>query len=288
MRALEDLQRAFRGPKNASLMLREVLHTFQTLDSGAQAKTASDLVTGVQPRHALMDPILVPIGITLYLVLKPMLASLCRSLGTTGKSVTFKVLALSHNLLLCIYSCWTATNVWYLTYVHFRKSGSAIYCDSELWDDGLAYWGFLFYLSKYWELVDTLLLIWKQKEPSYLQVYHHAVTILCGYMLQASHARVTFLFVGLNGTVHAIMYAYFGMSVLGLRWKGKSMITVMQMLQFVVGICLASPTFWLRNGTCATTSQKIAVGAIMAHAAYLIVLFAQFYVRSYRPKGKTE
>lgn len=148
------------------------------------------------------------------------------------------------------------------------------------------YWGFLFYLSKYWELVDTLLLIVKGRQPTFLQVYHHAVTIVCAYALQVSHSSVTFIFVGLNATVHTVMYAYYALTVAGLRLRAKNLITSMQIVQFVTGIVMALPMFWLREGRCAVLSQKVAVGGLIAHAVVLIKLFVDFYRETYLGKRK--
>lgn len=261
---------------------------FKSLNSGAQAISVIDLWRGPTPRHALMEPIVVPLMLTLYLGLKPHFSLLCRKLGTNGKSTPFKLLALTHNILLCSYSVWTAINVWDLTSSFLAtRDVQALYCTGELWQSGLQYWGFLFYLSKYWELVDTALLIVKGRSPSYLQVYHHSVTIVCAYTLQASQSSVMFLFVGLNATVHSVMYAYYALTVLGIRIGAKSFITVMQISQFIVGTVFAMPIFFMQNGYCAVQSQKVAVAAIIIHALYLTKLFTQFYRESYQPKAKT-
>lgn len=257
------------------------------LNSGAPARTLSDLLTGVQPRHWLMEPFLVPLGITLYLGLKPHFTAICRRIGTTGKSKPFKLFALIHNLLLCAYSAWTACNVIPLTISSLKTHGMRdTYCTKGLWNAGMHYWGFLFYLSKYWELTDTILLIIKGRSPSFLQVYHHAVTIMCAYGLQASHASVTFIFVGFNATVHTIMYAYYALTVLGVRLKAKSAITAMQIVQFLTGILFAMPMFFLQDGRCANRAQKVAVGALILHAVYLTKLFIDFYKQAYRRRAK--
>ena len=43
-----------------------------------------------------------------------------------------------------------------------------------MWNKGLGRLGYLFYLSKYYEFVDTMILVVKQKKVSVLQSYHHA------------------------------------------------------------------------------------------------------------------
>ncbi|KAI9609541.1 hypothetical protein H4Q26_007498 [Puccinia striiformis f. sp. tritici PST-130] len=50
------------------------------------------------------------------------------------------------------------------------------FCDSSmtLWDEVMARYTYMFYLSKFWEILDTLILIGKGKRASLLQEYHHA------------------------------------------------------------------------------------------------------------------
>jgi GNS1/SUR4 family len=57
------------------------------------------------------------------------------------------------------------------------KGFMATYCDQDgtFWNEGgLGAWATAFYISKYYEFVDTWILIFKGKDASFLQVYHHA------------------------------------------------------------------------------------------------------------------
>ncbi|KAE8378260.1 GNS1/SUR4 family-domain-containing protein [Aspergillus bertholletiae] len=49
----------------------------------------------------------------------------------------------------------------------------------SLWERGLNYYTWMFYVSKYYEIMDTLLLLVKGKRVSFLQMYHHAGAIIC-------------------------------------------------------------------------------------------------------------
>ena len=40
------------------------------------------------------------------------------------------------------------------------------------WNRGLAFYGWLFYLSKFYEVVDTLIILARSKRGSFLQIYH--------------------------------------------------------------------------------------------------------------------
>ncbi|CAI7638219.1 unnamed protein product [Penicillium manginii] len=49
----------------------------------------------------------------------------------------------------------------------------------RLWNGGLAYLGWIFYLSKFYEVIDTAIILAKGKKSSTLQTYHHAGAMMC-------------------------------------------------------------------------------------------------------------
>ncbi|KAG0249357.1 hypothetical protein DFQ27_000177 [Actinomortierella ambigua] len=64
------------------------------------------------------------------------------------------------------------------------------YCDTDrsFWNNALGYWGYLFYLSKFYEVVDTIIIL-KGCRSSLLQTYHHAgamITMWSGVHYQAT------------------------------------------------------------------------------------------------------
>lgn len=257
------------------------------LDSGGAALTTIELLKGAPNRHILMSPLLPPLIIILYLLSLPALWNVCKTLETTGKSTIFRSFVFLHNLALCVFSVWTSASVLPIVIPHILNHGlQHALCEHSLWNSGIGYFSFLFYLSKFWELLDSLLLIVKRRRPSFLQVYHHAVTILCAYMIQASHAKSTIIFVTLNALVHSGMYAYYALSVLGIRLPVRRIITTIQLAQFLTGIALATPTFWFRGGMCATEGEKFALSAFLLHAVFLTALFLRFYSLTYGRKEK--
>jgi hypothetical protein len=79
-------------------------------------------------------------------------------------------------------------------------------------------WCYIFYLSKYWELLDTVLLISRGKRVTFLHAFHHAM--LPPLMAALFKGRVSVSLVGLtviNAFVHLIMYSYFALAALQLR-----------------------------------------------------------------------
>jgi len=75
----------------------------------------------------------------------------------------------------------------------------------RLWNEGLAFYGWLFYLSKYYEVVDTLIIIAKGRKSSVLQTYHHAGAMLCMWAGVRYMAAPIWIFVLANSFIHTIM-----------------------------------------------------------------------------------
>lgn len=79
-------------------------------------------------------------------------------------------------------------------------------------------WCYIFYLSKYWELLDTVLLISRGKRVLFLHAFHHA--LLPPLMAAFFQGRVSVSLVALtviNAFVHLVMYSYFTLSALEMR-----------------------------------------------------------------------
>lgn len=101
----------------------------------------------------------------------------------------------------------------------------------------LFFWCYIFYLSKYYDFVDTLLLVLRKKPLGFLHMYHHAsLPLLC--VLTMSNWRLP-VWTGaiINSGVHVIMYYYFGLRMAypdrKIWWR--KYVTVIQILQFTLG-----------------------------------------------------
>jgi fatty acid elongase 3 len=101
----------------------------------------------------------------------------------------------------------------------------------------LFFWCYLFYLSKYYDFFDTLLLVLRKKDLGFLHMYHHAsLPLLC--VLTMSNWRLP-VWTGaiINSGVHVVMYYYFGLRMAfpdrKIWWR--KYVTVIQILQFTLG-----------------------------------------------------
>lgn len=152
----------------------------------------------------------------------------------------------------------------------------------------------LFYASKVWDFWDTIFIVLGKKwnQLSFLHVYHHT-TIFLFYWLN-SHVNYDgdiYLTIVLNGFIHTVMYTYYFICMhtrdpatgksLPIWWK--SSLTMMQMIQFCL---MMSQATYLVCTQCQKTSLRV-VYSYFVYILSLLVLFAQFYVASYKkPKSK--
>ncbi|KAL8653910.1 MAG: hypothetical protein Q9210_001825 [Variospora velana] len=107
----------------------------------------------------------------------------------------------------------------------------------RLWNEGLAFYGWLFYLSKFYEIVDTFIVLAKGKNTNFLQTYHHAGAMFCVWSGIRYMSPPIWMFVIVNSAVHTLMYAYYALSSLGIQVSQnvKSLITTPQIVQIVFG-----------------------------------------------------
>lgn len=104
----------------------------------------------------------------------------------------------------------------------------------------IEFWIWIFYVSKIYEIVDSLILHWNKRPTSFLQMYHHAGAIICCWMLSACDTHLPWIFVCINSFIHTMMYFYYLLTTLKLKVPKfyKRIITRMQIIQFVSGASL--------------------------------------------------
>ena len=75
----------------------------------------------------------------------------------------------------------------------------------RIWNEGLAFYGWLFYLSKFYELMDTAIILAKGKRSSTLQTFHHSGAMLCMWAGIRYMSPPIWMFVFINSGLHALM-----------------------------------------------------------------------------------
>ncbi|OLY84622.1 Elongation of fatty acids protein 2 [Smittium mucronatum] len=146
------------------------------------------------------------------------------------------------------------------------------------------------YLCKWFEFIDTFFLVLKKKKLQILHVYHHALTMALCHSQLVGKTSVSWVVCSINLLVHVIMYYYYYLSSRGINVFWKKYLTIFQISQFVVDICLcyfclythmAFHNFpYLPNmGDCRGTRQAAYAGCFLL-STYLF-LFVQFFVQVY-------
>ncbi|KAL9598095.1 MAG: hypothetical protein Q9219_004726 [cf. Caloplaca sp. 3 TL-2023] len=111
----------------------------------------------------------------------------------------------------------------------------------RLWNEGLAFYGWLFYLSKFYEILDTFIVLAKGKNTAFFQTYHHAGAMFCVWAGIRYMSPPIWMFVIVNSGIHTFMYTYYTLNHLGIHvsQKLKQTLTRAQIVQFVFGATYA-------------------------------------------------
>ena len=158
-------------------------------------------------------------------------------------------------------------------------------CDTDgtFWNS-LGYYSYYFYLSKYYEIIDTIIILLKGRRSSLLQTYHHAGAIITMYLGYNYRAHPIWIFTTFNSFVHTIMYAYYAATSVGLHPPGKKYLTSMQITQFLVGITIAVSYLFV-PGCIRTPGAQMAVWINVGYLFPLTYLFVDFAKRTYSKRG---
>jgi len=159
----------------------------------------------------------------------------------------------------------------------------------RIWNEGLAFYGWLFYLSKFYEVLDTFIILAKGKLSSTLQTYHHAGAMMCMWAGMRYMSAPIWMFVFVNSGIHAMMvcpplleasgekncrltrgqYTYYTLSAFSIRVPTvvKRTLTSMQITQFLVGASYAMAHSFVSYSFPFDVTEKVVTGAAAAAAA---------------------
>ncbi|KAE8213567.1 hypothetical protein CF327_g2935 [Tilletia walkeri] len=160
-----------------------------------------------------------------------------------------------HNAALTVYSAWTFVNVApaAITFLYAGWLGAGLEgfklaaCSIPTNYPHLARFVYFFYLSKYYEVIDSLILILKGKAIGQLQSYHHAGALICMWIAYRYQSQNVWVFTAWNSGVHTLMYMYYVFAA--MRWPFpralKRSLTTLQMLQIASGTIVTNISLFL-------------------------------------------
>lgn len=235
---------------------------------------------------------------------------LLRRLMASRPPVNTKVLTQFHNLFIGLLSLAMFLGIVYGVLFDSvgdiwrdPSIGNDIFCTRNRGDDfsyingSTFFWVYLYYLSKYYEWMDTLIIVLKKsdRQLSYLHVFHHCIIVPVSWAWCASNWPIVWYGCSINCLVHVIMYTYYFLSGIpnqpfDLSWK--KYITQFQIVQFVTG--LGMQIYWLkkdvkswyplRTGKCCGSYYTFGVTTFML--ALFTVMFINYYIQARKREAK--
>eukprot|EP01100_Stratorugosa_tubuloviscum_P014939 TRINITY_DN828_c0_g2_i3.p1 TRINITY_DN828_c0_g2~~TRINITY_DN828_c0_g2_i3.p1 ORF type:complete len:285 (+),score=85.09 TRINITY_DN828_c0_g2_i3:138-992(+) len=189
-----------------------------------------------------------------------------------------------HNLGLCIFSLVFVFAQGLEIIKQFKDNGfEGLFCDSgRNWVNGPFYFYiYIFYASKYYELLDSVFLAVTKKDLIFLHVYHHPATLVLCYFSADTYLTPQWICSFANGSVHTIMYFYYFLATVGQRPWWRKYVTKIQIFQFFVDIGLNSVMgYYLLTGhKCTAGWGPFSMGQFIL-ISYLL-LFIVFYRKNY-------
>ncbi|KAJ6017439.1 fatty acid elongase [Penicillium sp. IBT 35674x] len=201
---------------------------------------------------------------------------------TFAKTTPFNLLVILHNIFLATFSAWTLAGLCFVLWNcwpsmsdpnfvarvanticqitpagEFGSSESPELLGSmpmtfmdhpnHIWSAGASYFSWFFYISKFYEVFDTFIILAKGKQSSFLQTYHHAGVMLCMWASVRYASPPALVGILLNSAIHTLMltrgiqYTYFSITALGFRVPVsiKRSLTTLQIGQFLLGGAIA-------------------------------------------------
>ncbi|XP_027016316.1 elongation of very long chain fatty acids protein 1a [Tachysurus fulvidraco] len=178
-------------------------------------------------------------------------------------------------------SGWATTFTWRCDLIDISTSPQTLRMIRVAW---------LFYFSKYVELLDTVFFVLRKKhsQVTFLHIFHHSflpwswwwgITLTPAGGMGSFHAMV-------NAMVHVIMYTYYGLSAAGPRFQKflwwKKYMTAIQLIQFVVVSVHISQYYFMED---CEYQVPIFIHLIWIYGMFFFVLFSNFWIQAY-VKGK--
>ena len=147
----------------------------------------------------------------------------------------------------------------------------------------------LFSLSKIVEFGDTFFVVMRKTPLNILHWYHHITVCVFSWHSLAIESSPAHWYCAMNYGVHSVMYSYYVFKSTGIRMPSfiSLGVTVLQLLQFLIGFIVVSKSTWLFvNGVPCNTNLLNSFLGIFIYASYLVLFSNFFYQRFIRVKDQ--
>jgi len=100
-------------------------------------------------------------------------------------------------------------------------------------------------MSKYFELVDTVFIVLRKRKLYFLHYIHHITALLYMWDAWCWESPAGIYYATMNYAVHAIMYSYYALAMVGTVPSWGKYVTVLQILQMVGGTMIGVYSLYL-------------------------------------------
>eukprot|EP00240_Pyramimonas_obovata_P015845 CAMPEP_0118928726 /NCGR_PEP_ID=MMETSP1169-20130426/5909_1 /TAXON_ID=36882 /ORGANISM="Pyramimonas obovata, Strain CCMP722" /LENGTH=297 /DNA_ID=CAMNT_0006870771 /DNA_START=283 /DNA_END=1177 /DNA_ORIENTATION=- len=203
-----------------------------------------DFQPGVTPLSTWHTP---AVTVAAYLTVVCLAKAFVAKFGTFKQAL--KPVVIAHNLLLSSGSGMLLLALANELHLGYRASGGGwhgvwnVWCDEPPRDFTTGRLYFIYYVNymlKFYELLDTLLMILRNAPTPFLHVYHHAATLVLCWSQLHEKSTTQWVPIIINLAVHVVMYYYYAMATLGVKVWWKRHLTTFQILQFVIDVAVCS------------------------------------------------
>lgn len=182
----------------------------------------------------------------------------------------------THNMILCIWSLVMFAGCLFEVSVRVRAEGvDWFFCELPATRSRgpLFFWSYLYYLSKFYELLDTVLSILNGSSLPFprLHIFHHSCVLLMAWNWLEYSQTLQFGGLLFNTLVHVVMYYYYARKSLRLPTPWKRWVTRMQIVQFACSFILVCVT-----GSHLMRAECAGQGALLFNFAFNATLIVQF------------
>ena len=182
-------------------------------------------------------------------------ACLKKVLGVEGKQLraTLTKAMAYHNLILCAWSAIMFVGAaWEVAVRGMSDGGEWMFCEapSTTATGPLYFWSYVYYISKFYELLDTVLKFAKGSKGNslVLHIVHHAAVVYMSWLWLETRQSLQFIGLMFNTFVHIIMYYYYYLRSSNIAARWGSNITQLQIVQFATSFVSLAYTLYLMFG----------------------------------------
>lgn len=207
------------------------------------------------------------------------------------EAFVLKTFSVIHSGLLCVASLVMFLGIGYGGVLKaFRDGPFSLFCDYLPEQRGiLPFWIWVYWLSKFPELLDTAILVLRKKPVIFLHVFHHAVMTLMPWLWLKANWTLVWFGCWMNCGIHVFMYFYYAASAgWGYNPWWKKLLTSGQIVQFflvlfsIIAFAITKYLGYPCQGDAATVWFSQGVNIVF------LTFFIKFFFDSYsaRPKKR--